>query len=58
MVRIANALGREMATGQEAKEIYKIGEWYSDTDKTPARLGMVPDRPSGRRGSMLRDVKN
>lgn len=58
MVRIADALGREIATGQEAKQIYRLGEWYSDTDETLARLGMVPNRRPGRRGSMLRDVKS
>ncbi|WP_030842134.1 3-keto-5-aminohexanoate cleavage protein [Streptomyces hygroscopicus] len=58
MVQIANALGREIATGQEAKKIYKLGEWYADTDETLAHLGMVPNRRPGRRGSMLRDVQN
>lgn len=58
MVQIANAIGREVATGQEAKKIYKLGEWYSNTDETLAQLGMVPNRRPGRRGSMLRDIKN
>ncbi|MCO8307200.1 3-keto-5-aminohexanoate cleavage protein, partial [Streptomyces sp. RKCA744] len=58
MVQIANALGREIATGQEAKKIYKLGEWYADTDETLAHLGMVPNRRPGRRGSMLRDIQN
>lgn len=58
MVQVADALGREIATGQEAKKIYKIGEWYADADETLAQLGMVPNRRPGRRGFMLRDVKS
>ncbi|MFF9591375.1 3-keto-5-aminohexanoate cleavage protein [Streptomyces sp. NPDC014646] len=58
MVQIADVLGREIATGPEAKKIYKIGEWYSDADETLAHLGMVPNRRPGRRGPMLRDVKS
>jgi len=57
MVRISDALGREIATGQEARGIYEVGEWYSGADETLAHLGMVPNRRPGRRGSMLRDVK-
>ncbi|MFD7626591.1 3-keto-5-aminohexanoate cleavage protein [Streptomyces sp. NPDC059851] len=58
MVRIADTLGRDIATGPEAKEIYKIGEYYSDADETLDRLGMVPNRRPGQRGFMLRAVKN
>ncbi|WP_431676357.1 3-keto-5-aminohexanoate cleavage protein [Kitasatospora sp. KL5] len=57
MVKIADALGRDIATGAEAKEIYHIGEYYTDTEETLARLGMVPNRRPGQRGFMLRDVK-
>lgn len=56
MVRISKALGRDIATGAEAKRIYKLGEYYSGADETLARLGMVPNRRPGRRGFMLRDV--
>ncbi|MFK4599936.1 BKACE family enzyme [Streptomyces pristinaespiralis] len=58
MVRIADTLGRDIATGPEAKEIYKIGEYYADADETIDRLGMVPNRVPGRRGFMLRDLKS
>ncbi|MER7468678.1 3-keto-5-aminohexanoate cleavage protein [Streptomyces sp. NPDC097981] len=58
MVRIANTLGRDIATGPEAKKIYKVGEYYPDADETIARLGMVPNRRHGQRGFMLRGVKN
>lgn len=49
-VRLARELGRDIATGAEAKHIYQIGQSYSDTDETIARLGMAPNRQPGRRG--------
>ncbi|WP_406863601.1 3-keto-5-aminohexanoate cleavage protein [Streptomyces sp. HUAS MG47] len=55
-VQMAEALGRDIATGAEAKEIYRIGEYYTSADDTLARLGMVPNRRPGQRGFMLRDV--
>ncbi|MGW4891308.1 3-keto-5-aminohexanoate cleavage protein [Kitasatospora sp. NPDC004240] len=57
MVRIADALGRDIASGAEAKEIYHLGEYYAGSEETLARLGMVPNRRPGQRGFMLRDVK-
>lgn len=56
MVQISEALGRDIATGAEAKKIYRLGECYADADETLARLGMVPNRRPGQRGFMLRDV--
>ncbi|MFJ3519658.1 MULTISPECIES: 3-keto-5-aminohexanoate cleavage protein [unclassified Streptomyces] len=56
MVQISEALGRDIASGAEAKEIYKLGEYYSGADETLARLGMVPNRRPGQRGPMLRVV--
>ncbi|MFD5638871.1 3-keto-5-aminohexanoate cleavage protein [Streptomyces sp. NPDC127077] len=56
MVQISQALGRDIATGAEARKIYKIGETYASTDETLAQLGMVPNRRPGRRGFMLRDA--
>lgn len=53
MVSIADTLGRDVANGAEAKEIYHIGEYYSGTDQTLAALGMVPNRRPGQRGFML-----
>ena len=49
LVRIAKELGREVATAQEAREIYKIGVQYNSVDETLAQNGMVPNRESGRR---------
>ncbi|MBL1112471.1 3-keto-5-aminohexanoate cleavage protein [Streptomyces sp. 110] len=54
MVKISETLGRDIATGAEAKKIYKIGEYYGSVDETLSRLGMVPNRQPGQRGFMLR----
>ncbi len=44
LTRVARELGREIATGKEAREIYKIGVQYNSVDETLAQLGMVPNR--------------
>ena len=56
MVRIARELYRPVATGQEAKQIYRIGETYANADETVRNLGMPPNRTVGHRGSTLRRV--
>ncbi|MDC3952636.1 3-keto-5-aminohexanoate cleavage protein [Polyangium jinanense] len=50
LVRIARELGRDVATGKEARRIYKIGEFYKDADETLAKLGYAPNRKAGERG--------
>jgi len=50
LVRIAEELGREVATGKEAREIYRIGETYRDADETLAKLGYAPNRRPGQVG--------
>ena len=54
MVRIARELHREVATGDQAKRIYHIGEQYGSADETLARLGYAPNRQPGERGVPLR----
>ncbi|RKT22856.1 uncharacterized protein (DUF849 family) [Paraburkholderia sp. RAU2J] len=49
-VRIARELGRDIATGEDAKRIYQIGEQYRSADETIAALGMAPNRKSAQRG--------
>ena len=49
VTRIARELGRVVATGKEAREIYKIGVQYNSVDETLAQLGMVPNREPVRR---------
>jgi uncharacterized protein (DUF849 family) len=54
MVRIARELGRDVATGEEAKRIYKIGTYYKSADEALAHLGWPPNRRPGQRGFPLR----
>ena len=50
MVRIANELGRDVASGDDARRIYQIGKWYQSTDETLRMLGYSPNRAAGQRG--------
>ncbi|MFW2078948.1 3-keto-5-aminohexanoate cleavage protein, partial [Acinetobacter sp. ULE_I010] len=53
-VRIARELGREIATGKEAREIYRIGVQYDSIDETLRENGMTPNRKHGQKGIPLR----
>ena len=53
-VRVAKELGREIANGKEAREIYGIGKWYKNADETLAANGMVPNRKPGQKHVPLR----
>lgn len=50
LVRIAGELGRDVATGKEARDIYKLGTVYADADETLAMLGYAPNRRPGQVG--------
>ena len=50
LVRIAGELGRDVATGKEARDIYRIGQTYDSVDQTLARLGYAPNRKPGQLG--------
>jgi uncharacterized protein (DUF849 family) len=54
MVRISRELHREVATGRQAKAIYRIGEHYASADETLSKLGWAPNRQPGTRGATLR----
>ena len=56
LVRIAHELGREVANGKEAREIYRIGTWYANADETLAANGMTPNRQPGQKNVPLRMV--
>ncbi len=56
LVRISRELGREVANGHEAREIYKIGTQYNSTEETLARLGMAPNRERGQPAVPIREV--
>jgi len=49
-VRIAHELGREIATGKEAREIYRIGVKYETIEETLFANGMAPNRKAGQKG--------
>jgi hypothetical protein len=46
VVRLANELGRKVATADEARQMLKIGTWYNSPDETLANLGL-PAQPQG-----------
>jgi uncharacterized protein (DUF849 family) len=50
LVRISREFGREVADGDEARRIYRIGEFYKNADETLARNGFTPNRKPGQRG--------
>jgi uncharacterized protein (DUF849 family) len=54
MVRLSRELHRDVATGAQARAIYRIGEHYRSADQTLARLGYAPNREAGTRGATLR----
>lgn len=54
MVRIARELHRDIATGQDARRIYKIGEQYNSVDETLRKLALPPNREPGQRGVPIR----
>ncbi|MWV18328.1 3-keto-5-aminohexanoate cleavage protein [Pseudomonas sp. L-22-4S-12] len=50
LVRISREFGREVANGQEAREIYKVGTFYESADETLAKNGFAPNRKPGQVG--------
>jgi uncharacterized protein (DUF849 family) len=54
LVRISREFGREIADGQEARRIYRLGEFYKNADETLARNGFAPNRTSGARSAPMR----
>lgn len=50
LVRLSREFGREVANGQEAREIYRIGTFYENADETLARNGFAPNRKPGQVG--------
>lgn len=50
VVRISRELYRDVATGADARRIYRIGEQYKSTDETLAKVGYAPNRRAGERG--------
>ncbi|HWJ67232.1 MAG TPA: 3-keto-5-aminohexanoate cleavage protein [Nocardioides sp.] len=50
LTRIAAELDRPVASGKEAREMYKLGETYASVDEALARLGYAPNRQPGQLG--------
>ena len=50
LVRIAGELGREVATGKEARDIYQLDEYWDSADEALAKLGYPPNRKPGQLG--------
>lgn len=50
LARISRELHRDIATGEDAKRIYKIGVFYNSIDETLAKNGFPPTRRPGQRG--------
>jgi uncharacterized protein (DUF849 family) len=55
-VKQAEHLNRKVATGDEARQILKIGTWYDTPDQTLAALGLPPNRKEGQLGFLVTDT--
>jgi uncharacterized protein (DUF849 family) len=56
VVQMAKLLGRAVATGDEARQILKIGTWYDTPDETLANLGLPPNRRGGQLGFIVKET--
>jgi hypothetical protein len=56
MVKLSRELYRDVATAEDARRIYRIGEHYSSVDETLARIGYAPNRRPNERGIPQRQV--
>jgi len=56
LARISREVGRDIANGREAREIYRIGEFYKSADEALARNGFAPNRTPSGHGTALRAV--
>ncbi|MGH8760278.1 MAG: 3-keto-5-aminohexanoate cleavage protein, partial [Burkholderiales bacterium] len=53
MVRISEELFRPVATGEQARKIYKLGEFYSSIDETLEKNGWLPNRAAASANSRV-----
>jgi len=54
LVRLSREFGREIANGMEARQIYRIGEFYASADETLAHNGFAPNRRVHKRAALHR----
>ena len=52
LVRMSREFGREIATGQDARRISKIGVFYDSVEQTLAENGFAPNAKPGRQGHL------
>ena len=52
-VRMAEEVGRKVASGEDARRLLKIGVWYDTVEETLFNLGLPPNRAKGQTGSVL-----
>jgi hypothetical protein len=50
LVRISREFGRDIASCQEARSIYKIGTFYKSAEETLAENGFTPNRKAAKVG--------
>ena len=55
-VRMANELGRAVATPEQARQMLKIGVTYKSTEETLANLGLPPNRRPGNMGFIVHET--
>jgi uncharacterized protein (DUF849 family) len=56
VVQMAKLLERKVATGEEARQILKIGVWYDSVEETLSNLGLPPNRKDGQLGFIVKDT--
>ncbi|MGO9949795.1 MAG: 3-keto-5-aminohexanoate cleavage protein [Steroidobacteraceae bacterium] len=56
VVRLARELGREVASGDDARRILKIGTWYESVEETLTALGLPPNRKGGELGFVVKST--
>jgi uncharacterized protein (DUF849 family) len=56
MVRMADELGRPLATPEQTRQILKLGTWYDTPEETLFSLGLPPNRDEGERGFLTYDT--
>jgi uncharacterized protein (DUF849 family) len=56
IVRLARELKRPVATGDQAREMSKLGIWYHSSQETLAALGLPPNRKNGQRGFVVTET--
>ena len=54
LVRISREFGRDVATGKEARQIYRIGEFYCERRRDAGAQRLRAESQAGQRGPLRR----